>query len=356
MFGLIMAGGSGKRFWPKSRVKNPKQLLKIFNERSMIQNTVDRLKPMVPNSHLFIVTTETQVVEVKRHLPFLNEENLIIEPRGKNTAPCIGLSALFMEQIDPDDIMVVLPADHLIENNETFIKTLKVGAKVAAERECLVTIGIEPNYPATGYGYIQFNQEIKNINGISVLKVKTFAEKPNLDTAQRFLNSEEFLWNSGIFVWKIKTILREIEEHLPDLYHGLLEIKEYLGTEKEAETINRVYCQIKSISIDYGVMEYAKDVVVLKGNFGWNDLGSWDEVYKLMPKDNQGNVLVGNHIMKNAKRCFIDSPNKLVAVLGLDNLILIDTEDAILICDRHQAQEVKEIVEIAKRKKLNRYL
>ncbi|MFQ5865950.1 MAG: mannose-1-phosphate guanylyltransferase [bacterium] len=356
MFGLIMAGGSGTRFWPKSRAKHPKQLLRIFNEKSMIQNTVDRLSPLIPNNRLFIVSTQVQVDEIKKQLPFLNEENLIIEPRGKNTAPCIGLSALFMEKIDPEDIMVVLPADHLIENNETFIHTLQAAAKVAAEQQCLVTIGIAPNYPATGYGYIQFNQEIRNMDGISVLKVKTFAEKPNLETARRFLDSGEFLWNSGIFVWKIKTILREIEEHLPDLYHGLLEIREYMGTEKEAQTVNRVYCQIKSISIDYGVMEYAKDVVVLKGDFGWNDLGSWDEVYKLMPKDDKGNVLIGNHIIKNGRGCFVDTPNKLVAVLGLNDVIVIDTEDAILICDRHKAQEVKEIVEIAKRKKLTQLL
>lgn len=356
MFGLIMAGGSGTRFWPKSRSKHPKQLLRIFNERSMIQNTVDRLNSLIPDSRLFIVSTEAQADQIKKQLPLLDEENLIIEPRGKNTAPCIGLAALFMERIDPEDIMVVLPADHLIENNQTFIQTLKVAAKVAAETECLVTIGIQPNYPATGYGYIQFNQQIKDMDGISVLKVKTFAEKPNLDTAQRFLESGEFLWNSGIFVWKIKTILREIEEYLPHLYQGLLEVRKHLGTEKQAETIKRVYRQIKSISIDYGVMEYAKDVVVLKGNFGWNDLGSWDEVYKLLPKDANGNVLIGNHIIKNGKGCLIDSHDKFVAVLGLNDVIVINTDDAILICNRHQAQDVKEIVEIAKRKKLSQYL
>lgn len=356
MFGLVMAGGFGTRFWPKSRVKHPKQLLKIFGEKTMIQNTVERLQPLVPNKHLFIVSTETHSEEIKIQLPFLPPENLIVEPRGKNTAPCIGLSALFMERIDPEDVMVVLPADHLIENNEMFINTLKVGAKVAAASEGLVTIGIEPSYPATGYGYIQFNQEISNFDGISVLKVKTFAEKPNLATAKRFLKSGEFLWNSGIFVWKIKTILKEIEEHLPHLYDGLMEIREILGTEKESETIKRVYRQIKSISIDYGVMEHAKEVIVLKGKFGWNDLGSWDEVYKLLPKDENSNVMIGHHIIKDGKGCYIDALDKLVAVVGLNNLIVVDTDDAILICDRNRAQEVKEIVEIAKRKKLDQYL
>jgi mannose-1-phosphate guanylyltransferase len=356
MFGVIMAGGSGTRFWPKSRAKHPKQLLKLFDDKTMIQATVERLNPLMTNDHLFVVSTETQAEEIKTQLPFLPQENLIIEPRGKNTAPCIGLSALFIERLDPEGVMVVLPADHLIENNKMFIKTLQVGVQVATEEECLVTIGIEPSYPSTGYGYIQFNQEVRKIDGVSVLKVKTFAEKPNLATAQRFLDSGEFLWNSGIFVWKANTILKEIEEHLPHLYDGLLEIKKFLGTEKQEETIQKVYCQIKSISIDYGVMEQAKEVVALKGKFGWNDLGSWDEVYKLMPKDKYGNAFVGNHIVKDGKGCFVDVPNKLVAVLGLDNIILVETDDAILLCHRDRAQDVKEIVDIIKRKKLNKYL
>ncbi|MFQ5707705.1 MAG: mannose-1-phosphate guanylyltransferase [bacterium] len=356
MLGLIMAGGSGTRFWPRSRQKHPKQLLKIFNEKTMIQNTVERLQKIVPTDRLFIVSTQSQIAEIKNQLPFLNDDNLIVEPRGKNTAPCIGLSALFMERVDPDGVMVVLPADHLIENARLFLKSLKVGAKVAQEQGRLVTIGIEPTFPATGYGYIQFNEEVRKMNGIPVCKVKTFAEKPNLATAKRFLKTGDFLWNSGIFVWKIKAILREIEEYLPHVYDGLMEIRKYIGTEKQDEVIKRVYCQIKSISIDYGVMEHAKDVMVLRGSFGWNDLGSWDEVYKLLPKDKNKNVLLGKHIIKDGNGCFIDANDKLVAVVGLDNLIIVDTEDAILICDRKRAQDVKEIVDIAKRKKLSQYL
>lgn len=356
MFGLIMAGGHGTRFWPKSRKKHPKQLLRINNENTMIQNTVERLKSLVSTDQLFIVSTETQTEEIKNQLPFLKHENLIIEPKGKNTAPCIGLSALFMEKMDPDGVMIVLPADHLIENTDLFINTLKVGAKVAEEQDALVTIGIEPAYPATGYGYIQYSESVANTDGVPVFKVKTFAEKPNLATAERFLQSGDFLWNSGIFIWKIKKILREIEEHLPHLYDGLMEIREFLGTSKEAETVQRVYCQIKSISIDYGVMEHAKNVMVLQGRFGWNDLGSWEEVYKISPKDGEGNVLMGDHILIDSKGCVIDSPNKLVGVVGLDNLIVVDTGDALLICHRERAQDVKEVVEIAKRKKLYQYL
>ncbi|MFQ5769066.1 MAG: mannose-1-phosphate guanylyltransferase [bacterium] len=356
MIGVIMAGGVGTRFWPKSREKHPKQLLKILGDKTMIQNTVERLTPLISNDKLFIVSTEGQREEIKKQLPYLPPENLIIEPKGKNTAPCIGLAALFVERIDPEGVMVVVPADHLISDNKLFINTLKVGGKIAAAKEYLVTLGIKPSYPATGYGYIQYNEKLEVIDDITLLKVKTFAEKPNFDTAQRFLDSGDFLWNSGIFIWKVKTILKEIEEHLPHLYDGLLEIKKALGTTKQHEIIKRVYCQIKSISIDYGVMEHAQDVLVLKGEFGWNDLGSWDEVYNLLNKDKNKNILVGQHIIKDSRGCYVDAPNKCVAVMGLNNLIVVDTGDAILICPRERAQDVKDLVEIAKRKKMHQVL
>lgn len=356
MLALIMAGGLGTRFWPKSRRNHPKQLLNIFGEKTLIQNTVARLHGVMPHENVFVVSTQDQQEEIKKQLTTIPDENYIIEPKGKSTAPCIGLSALFMERLNPDAVMAVLPADHMIFNNELFHKTLRVGAKVAAKTDSLVTIGIEPDYPATGYGYIQFNQELEIIDDISLLKVKTFAEKPNLETAKRFLKSGDFLWNSGIFIWKIKTIMKEIEENLPHLYDGLLEIRQALDTPQQQETINRVYCQIRSISIDYGVMENAKDVKVLNGKFGWNDLGSWDEVYKLHEKDQNGNVLIGKHIIKDGKGCFIDAPDKCVAIVGMKNLVVVDTDDAILICPRDRAQDVKDVVEVAKRKKMNQYL
>jgi mannose-1-phosphate guanylyltransferase len=356
MFGLIMAGGKGKRFWPKSRERHPKQLLKIFGDQTMIQSTVTRLKPAIPEGQIYVVSTETQIDMLREQLPSLPTTNFIIEPRGKNTAPCIGLAALFMERIDPKGVMAVFPADHVITNEAAFIKTLKAGAKVAAERNSLVTLGIQPTYPATGYGYIQFKEDLGEIDGVEAHKVKTFAEKPNVATAERFLSSGDFVWNSGVFIWKIETILKTIEEFLPHLYDGLLEIRDSIGTPKEADTINRVYCQIKSISIDYGVMEHAQDVVVLKGQFGWNDLGSWDEVYKFHARDENENVLLGQHIVKEGRGNLIDAPQKCVALIGLNNLVVVETDDAILICPRDRAQEVQEIVEIAHRKKMNHLL
>jgi mannose-1-phosphate guanylyltransferase len=353
MFALIMAGGLGTRFWPKSRQKHPKQLLKISGEKSLIQNTVNRLVPVIPENKILLVSTADQLSELKKQLPDIPNNNYIVEPKGKNTAPCIGLSALFIEKQDPESVMVVLPADHLIDNDESFHTVIKVGARIAVEKDCLVTIGIKPDYPATGYGYIQTDQQLASLDDTDVFRVKTFAEKPNLDTARRFIKSGDFLWNSGIFIWKTKRILSEIEENIPHLYDGLMEIKKVLGTPEQDEIINKVYCQIKSISVDYGVMEYARDVVVLRGNFGWNDLGSWDEVYKLHDKDKNQNVLLGNqHIIKDSKKCYVDAPDKSVALLGVDNLIVVDTGDALLICRRDRTQDVKEIVDAAKRKNL----
>lgn len=357
MLALIMAGGLGTRFWPRSRREHPKQFLEIVGQKTLIERTVDRLKPIIPEENVFVVAAQNQLARIQSLLS-LPELNYIAEPRQKNTAPCIGLATLYMERADPDAVMVVCPADHLIDNSELFHKTLKVGERVARDSDGIVTIGIEPKYPATGYGYIQCNHQIEAIDDVNVLQVKTFAEKPNLETANRFLSSGDFLWNSGIFIWKVQTILRELEENLPQLYDGLCEIRKALGTEREYETIERVYCQIRTISIDYGVMEHAKDVKVLKGSFGWNDLGSWDEVYKLSEKDAHENVVKGNHILKDSHGCLVevDAATKCVALLGVDDLIVVDTDDALLICPRERAQEVKDIVDIAKRKKMDKYL
>ena len=356
MFALIMAGGTGTRFWPKSRQKYPKQFLRMFGERTLIQNTFDRLHDLIPDDHIFVVSTEEYKEEIENQLSSLPRENIIIEPQGKNTAPCIGLSSIFLERIDPDGVMVVLPADHLILDTAMFHNTLSVGAKVAKESDSLMTIGIEPNFPATGYGYIQFKKELEIIDGVKLLKVKTFAEKPNRATAKRFIKSGDFLWNSGIFIWKVKAILNEIEEHLPHLYDGLLEIRKHLNSRQQTKTINRVYRQIKSVSIDYGIMEHSENVKVLKGTFRWNDLGSWDEVYKLHDKDADDNVSLGEHIIKDSKGCFIDAPGKFVGLLGVEDLIVVDTKDAILVCKRDRAQDVKDLVEIARRKKMQQYL
>ncbi len=352
MMALIMAGGSGTRFWPKSRESHPKQLLQIVDAGTMLQNTVGRLHPAIPPEKIFIVCKEVQREAILAQVPQLPATNVIVEPWGKNTAPCIGLAALFMRRRFGDEVMAVLPADHLVRPAENFRDTLQAAAKIAAEFPVLITVGIHPAYPATGYGYIQCSDETIANGKIKALKVKTFAEKPNLETAKRFLASGDFLWNSGMFVWRVSTIMAKFEEHLPQLSDGLQEIDQQLGKPAERETINRVYQQIKSISIDYGVMEKAGEVVVLPSNFEWNDIGSWDEVYKLSVKDKDGNALCEqDHALYESSGCLIDVPGKTVAAIGLQNMIVVETEDALLICARERAQDVKELVELLKRKK-----
>jgi mannose-1-phosphate guanylyltransferase len=355
MMALIMAGGSGTRFWPKSRESHPKQLLQIVGEGTMLQNTVQRLKPLIANERIFIVCKESQREAVLAQMPQLPEENIIVEPWGKNTAPCIGLAALFMRKRFGDDVMAVLPSDHLIGPAENFRETLAASGEIAREHKVLITIGIPPTFPATGYGYIQRSDEA--LPHTRAQKVKAFAEKPNLETAQRFLASGDFLWNSGMFVWRVSAIMEQLDEHLPQLSDGLHEIEAALGTPREHETIGRVYQQIKSISIDYGVMEKAKNVVVLPANFEWNDIGSWEEVYKLSAKDKEQNALLhGNHVMYESTGCLVDVKDKVVAAVGVQNLLIVESEGALLICARERAQEVKELVDHLKRKKLTELL
>ena len=359
MYALIMAGGSGTRFWPRSRKKHPKQLLKIHGESTMIQQTVERLKPIIPAEKIFIVSTKVQISAIADQLPEIPSQNLIVEPQGKNTAPCIGLGALHIDEAEQDAVMVVLPADHLVGDEDSFLQRLQQGAEIAGKTSALVTWGVKPTYPATGYGYIQHTDEaVTSENGAAAYKVKTFAEKPTLGTAKRFLESGDFLWNSGIFIWKTSVILSEIEKLLPDMYDGLNTIRTAFGEEDEAATLERVYRQIKSISIDYGVMEYAKNVMVLPGDFGWNDLGSWEEVYKIQAKDDDGNVAGERDILVDTKNSFFsaESGGKTIAAIGLDDFIVVDMDDALLICPRDRVQDVKRVVDILKRRKAEELL
>lgn len=356
MYAVIMAGGIGTRFWPRSRYELPKQFLTILGNQTLIQATFDRLHKIIPRQQIFVVTTGTQSQQVRTQLPLLPAENLIVEPKGKNTAPCIGLAAIMLKRIDPEAVMVVLPSDHRIQREEQFYAVLKAAEQFALKNDSLITLGIRPTYASTGYGYIQLNGQADEIDGLPIFKVKTFAEKPDATTAQRFIDSGDFLWNSGMFIWRVNAILRAIEELLPELYDGLMEIEKHWGKPSQNEVIKKVFCQIKSISIDYGVMEQSKNVYVLKGDFDWNDVGSWEEVYKISDKDENGNVLIGNHFTKDSQRCYIDSPHRFIATVGVDDLIIVDAGDALLICRRDRAQQVKDLVEAMKRKNLEQYL
>ena len=350
---LILAGGVGSRFWPKSRANVPKQFLRLVGEKSMIQNTADRLRRFTPDERIFVVTTQSQIQLLQSQLPWLVPENVIVEPFGKNTAPCIALASLYIRRKYPQATCVVCPADHIVSDIDSFGRVIATGIAVVDDNPfALVTIGIEPNYPATGYGYIQKGDSVADYQD-PVYHVRTFAEKPHLEVAQKFLATGEFFWNSGIFLWKVSSILHYIEQFLPDLYDGMMKIDEEIDTLNEKGVTEVVYKQIYSQSIDYGVMEKASHVFMVKGDFGWNDLGSWAEVYKISPHDHSGNVIKGNVIAKGMRNSLIEGEKRIIAIIGVEDLVVVDTPDALLICKKDQSQEVKWIVEKLKSQKKN---
>jgi mannose-1-phosphate guanylyltransferase len=357
MYALIMAGGLGKRFWPWSRDKNPKQFLNIFSEKSLLEETAERLESIVKKEDIYIITNISHKRRIAELIKDVPKENIIAEPIGRDTSACIGLGAIFMKRKNPKGIQIVLPSDHLISEIETFRDILKKASRLAEEKNCLVTIGIKPTHPNTGYGYIQYLLEKEEERwDENIYKVKTFAEKPNLETARSFLESGNFLWNSGIFVWRIETILKEIESSLPELYYGLMEIEKNLNKKNINSVIKRVYSRIKNISIDYGIMEKAKDVYVIKADFGWSDVGNWSEVYRLGKKDESQNVIMGNVVLRESDGNLIYSKKKLLTGIDIHNMIIIDTDDVLLICSKDKAQNVKELVDYIKRKDMKEFL
>ena len=353
MYALIMAGGVGARFWPKSRLKTPKHLLTIVNDKTMLENTIIRLDQLMGRKDIFIITNREQKNNVIENIKDFREENIISEPFGKNTAAAIGYGAVKLLLRDPDAVMVVLPADHFIKNINKFCSVISDAVEYCKkDTEALITIGIEPTHPETGYGYIQVGGEVKK----GVYEVKSFAEKPNFDTAVRFLESGEFYWNSGMFIWKAETILKNIQKFLPDLYENLMDLKKALINNDSDLVIERIYSEMRSISIDYGVMERAENVKVLLGNFGWSDVGSWFEIYRLKDKDEKSNVVdCDKFIAIDTEGCLISTENKekLITCIGLHDLAVIDTQDSLLITPLSRSQDVKELVEKIKANKLN---
>ena len=359
VFGVVMAGGVGTRFWPRSRERNPKQALEILGKGTMIQNTAGRLAQRVPARDIFVITNRLQHALIAKQLPSVSDDHILDEPVGRNTAPCIGLAALHIRRIAPEGVMIVLPADHIIGNDKEFLRLLDVAAATAAESRSLLTIGIQPTHPETGYGYIQVFTEPGKHNPYhdrGVLKVKTFAEKPNMQTAEQFIASGDFLWNSGMFAWRADVILEEIRRCLPELHTELMKIDQTIGTPYYQPTVEMAYGLMRGISIDYGVMEKAEKVYCIPGDFGWSDIGSWDEVYRQSGKDSSGNTITGKVIQKDTRNSYIYSPDKVVATIGVEDLIIVNTDDALLICKRGQSQDVKEIADYLKRKQMHEYL
>jgi mannose-1-phosphate guanylyltransferase len=348
LYAVIMAGGSGTRFWPRSRKTRPKQLLNITGDEILLKKTIELITPIVPVSRIKIVTTLLQADSVKNTVPQIPEENIIIEPFGKNTAPAIGISALFIERDTKDAVMVVLPSDHYIEDKKKFHQTIMAGASQALQGDYIVTIGIPPRGPETGYGYIEAGEVRDKKNGI--YSVTSFHEKPDIHTAERFIKQGTFFWNSGIFIAKTSTMLKEIEEYLPNNYQELVKIRASLGTDEESGVINTAYKEMEAISIDYGVIEKSKHVFMIKGNFGWNDVGSWPSAAQYWPKDSNKNSFIGDLISLDSSQCIVYSPEKPVALLGVKDLVIVEDEDALLVCKKERSQDVKKLVEMLKSK------
>jgi mannose-1-phosphate guanylyltransferase len=359
-YAIVMAGGVGARFWPYGTSRLPKQFLPVSDSNdTMLQLTIKRLKDIIPLQQVFVITNKQYISLVKKQLPKIPKENIIGEPVGRNTAPCIGLASTILKQFDEQAKMFVLPADHLIENVEEFTKVVNAGLKFVETNDAIVTMGIVPSHPETGYGYIQFiDDEYYSIEGsdTGIFKVKTFAEKPTLDVAKVFLESGDFLWNSGMFIFRADVILNEMEKQLPDLYHAMKKIEKVIHSAKYQKTLDQVFAEIKSISIDYGIMEKAENVYVIKADLKWSDLGSWDEVFRLRTKDKNNNAIIGDSFIKDSKNNLIMSPKGFVGVIGADDLVIINTKDGLLVCKKDRTQEVKEIVDYLKRKGLSDYI
>lgn len=352
----IMAGGIGSRFWPMSRSNFPKQFLDILGTgKTLIQQTFDRYKQLVPEENIFIVTSQEYVSLVKQQLPTLPAENIVAEPSRKNTAPCIAYIAFKLYQKDPEAVMMAAPADNLILDTNAFLETARKALHFVEHINALVTIGIKPTYPNTGYGYIQHDSPEA---APGVHKVKTFTEKPNLELAKTFLSSGDFLWNAGIFTWKNKTVINAFEKHLPEMYEVFYADRAKFNTPGEQEAIEKIYPQCTNISIDFGIMEKAENVYVIPASFEWSDLGTWNSAWENMEKDYFQNAVVGNYVMiVDAKNTMVHVPdNKLVLLQGLENYIVVDTKDVLLICQKDKEQEIKDYVAEIKRNKGDRFL
>lgn len=351
-----MAGGIGSRFWPMSRADFPKQFLDILGTgKTLIQQTFERYAKVVPAENIYIVTAKEYVEIVKEQLPEVAHENIVAEPFRKNTAPCIAYIAFKLLKKDPNALMIAAPADNLVLEVDEFVKTANKALDFVDSINALVTIGIKPSYPNTGYGYIQYDTQEA---APDMYKVKTFTEKPNLELAKTFIASGDFLWNAGIFTWKVKNILAAFEKHLPEIYEAFVAEKDKFNTSEEEEAVENIYPQCTNISVDIGIMEKAENVYLIPASFGWSDLGTWNSAWENKEKDYFGNAVVGKRVMTvDAKNCIVHVPdNKLVLLQGLDEFIVVDTKDVLLICKKENEQEIKEYVAEVRRNMGEKYL
>lgn len=354
-YGVIMAGGGGTRFWPLSRQKTPKQMLNLSGKELMINETIDRMATVVPMENIFVVTAAVQAPDMLTATTGrVNPEHVLAEPAARNTAACIGYAAMEIMKKYGDGVMLITPADHYIKDVSTLTKLFDSAIDAAEKTDKLVTIGVRPTFASTGFGYIKYQRSDE-----TAMPVVEFREKPDAETAQQYVASGEYVWNSGMFIWKASVILEKFREYIPDIYADLERIGTAMGTEDEKNVIAEVYPNIRKISIDYAIMEPSAvkgDVLTVPGNFGWNDVGSWDMMSVLHEPDEHGNVLLGNTLAIDTTNSICYSSGKLVSVVGLDNMIVVETPDAILVCPKDRAQDVKLIVDQLSEQEKKEYL
>ncbi|MBD1392248.1 mannose-1-phosphate guanylyltransferase [Mucilaginibacter glaciei] len=356
-YAIIMAGGIGSRFWPISRTSHPKQFIDILGTgKTLIQNTYDRFLKVCPKENIFVVTNESYTGLVKEQLPDMADQQILTEPVMRNTAPCVAYGCFKIESMNPDAAIVVAPSDHLILDEAAFVTAIEKSLKTATEKQCLVTLGIKPSRPDTGYGYIQYTDQVINDE---FHKVKTFTEKPTVDIAKTFIQSGDFLWNAGIFVWSAKAIVAAFDSYLPEMHEIFAEARGVYNTDEEKSFVHKIYQRCINISIDYGIMEKAANVYVLPSEFGWSDLGTWASIYQLADKDYVGNAVIPSEkvIMYDSSNCMVNVPgDKLVILQGLHDYIVVESNNSLLVCPRDQEQNIKQVVADVKSKFGTKYI
>ncbi len=338
-YAVIMAGGVGSRFWPRSRTAHPKQFLNVFGEVSLIQATVARLGGLIPPERCFVVTHARYLDATLRQLPTVPPENILIEPISRNTAPCVAYAAVHIHTLDPEATLIVLPADHVIQDTIGFHMALQTAIETAQQPGLLVTLGLTPTRPETGYGYIHYEAPETPATKPSAYPVSTFTEKPDAETAQHFLESGTYLWNSGMFIWRADTILDQFKHHLPAVYAAFAPLR----TGETEDRVEQAFEQCPSLSIDYGIMEKATSVSVVPASFGWSDVGDWRAVQDLSLKDTDGNTVRGEAVIHNSTGCLIDAGKRLVVLVGVQDLVVVETDDAVLVCHRNATQQIKDV-------------
>jgi len=359
MFGVIMAGGSGTRLWPQSRKRSPKHLLSLVGGKTMLEMTFDRIADVIDPSNVLVVTLAEQAAAIRERIPAIQPENVIAEPVSRNTAPCIGLAALVVRERCPNASMAVMPADHVVSDNRSFEDVIKLAARTLNDRpESLITVGIAPKRPATGFGYIKKGQSWRKRgqDGLRCFEAERFVEKPPLSRAREMIANGGYLWNAGVFFWRADTILRRIELHLPELGAALAALSSELGSERFDELLTELYERTTPISIDYGVMQKAEQVLVIESNMAWDDVGSWASLANIWPADETGCASNCELITVKARNCVAFSAKRLVAIIGLEDVVVVDSDDAVLVCKKDRAEDVRKVVQELKSRGLEHLL